>query len=56
MPIWNSRAADHERWWFSEELSALRREAFRVYEKPVDAHWHEPVADAAMPTAANGSA
>jgi len=54
MTIWNSRA-DHERWWFSEEISTLRREAFKYYHKPVDAHWHQPVADAAI-QAANGSA
>ena len=43
--VWESRA-DHERWWFSDELSALRQEALKYYHKPVDQHWHAQVADA----------
>ena len=51
--IWESRA-DHERWWFSDEISALRQEAIELYHKPVDQHWHAQVADAAI-QAANGA-
>ena len=50
--MWESRA-DHERWWFSDELSALRQEALAYYHKPVDQHWHAQVADAAV-QASNG--
>ena len=49
MTVWESRA-DHERWWFSDELSALRQEALSYYHKPVDQHWHARVAEAAIPT------
>jgi hypothetical protein len=50
--IWASRA-DQERWWFSDELSALRQEALKYYAKPVEQHWHAQVADAAV-QASNG--
>jgi heme-degrading monooxygenase HmoA len=45
--MWENRA-DQERWWFSDELSALREETFKLYIKPVDTHWHDKVADAAV--------
>ena len=45
--MWEDRS-DYERWWFSDELSALRQEAFPYYHKPVDSHWHARVADAAL--------
>lgn len=51
--MWESRA-DHERWWFSDELSALREEMLPLYHKPIDQHWHTPVADAIV-QASNGS-
>jgi heme-degrading monooxygenase HmoA len=51
--LWDDRA-DQERWWFSDELSALREEAFKLYLKPVDAHWHDQVADASA-QASNGA-
>ena len=50
--VWESRA-DHERWWFSDELSVLRQEALPYYAKPVEQHWHAQVADAAV-QASNG--
>jgi heme-degrading monooxygenase HmoA len=50
--VWESRA-DHERWWFSDELSVLRQEMLALYHKPVEQHWHAQVADAAI-QAANG--
>jgi heme-degrading monooxygenase HmoA len=51
---WESRS-DQQRWWFSDELSALRQEAFAYYHKPVEQHWHATVADAAV-QASNGHA
>jgi heme-degrading monooxygenase HmoA len=51
--VWESRA-DHERWWFSDELSTLRQEALALYHKPVEQHWHAQVADAAI-QATNGA-
>ena len=50
--MWESRA-DHERWWFSDELSSLRQAALSYYHKPLDTHWHALVADAAI-VASNG--
>jgi heme-degrading monooxygenase HmoA len=50
--MWESRA-DHEQWWFSDEISALRQDALTYFHKPVDAHWHAQVADAAI-QASNG--
>ena len=35
--FWTDRA-DHERWWFSDELSTLRREAHPLYIKTIDQH------------------
>jgi heme-degrading monooxygenase HmoA len=45
--VWESRA-DHEAWWFSDEISALRQAALSYFHKPVDQHWHTPVAEAAL--------
>ena len=50
--IWEDRG-DQERWWFSDELSAMRQEALSYYHKPVDSHWHTQIADAAV-QASNG--
>lgn len=52
--IWGSRD-DHEQWWFSDEISALRQDAFAYFHKPVEQHWHARVADAAV-QASNGRA
>jgi heme-degrading monooxygenase HmoA len=51
--VWDSRA-DQERWWASDELSALREQAMAYYHKPVVGVWHTNVADAAV-QASNGS-
>jgi hypothetical protein len=51
--LWDSRA-DHELWWFSDELTALRQEMFPLYHKPIDQHWHAQVADASV-QAGNGA-
>ena len=34
--VWENRA-DHEAWWFSDELISLRQQALNYYDKPVDA-------------------
>ena len=47
--VWESRS-DHELWWFSDEISALRQAALKYYHKPVDSHWHSRVAEAAVQT------
>ena len=47
--MWENRS-DHEQWWFSDEISALRQAALKYYHKPVDSHWHARVAEAAIPT------
>jgi heme-degrading monooxygenase HmoA len=51
--MWDDRA-DHERWWFSDELATLRREMLSLYHKPIDQHWHAQVANAVV-QASNGS-
>ena len=51
--VWENRS-DHERWWFSDEISAMRQAAFTYYHKPVDAHWHARVGEAKLST--NGQA
>ena len=38
---------DFERYWFSDEIAALREEAFQYYNKPVLPAWHAIVAEAA---------
>lgn len=38
---------DFERFWASDEISALRQEAFNYFNKPVVHVWHRLVADAA---------
>jgi heme-degrading monooxygenase HmoA len=45
--VWESRT-DHERWWSSDELTALRQEALAYYHKPVEQHWHAQVANAVV--------
>ena len=50
--LWADRS-DHERWWFSDELSTLRREALPIFHKPIEQHWHAQIADAAV-RASNG--
>ena len=51
--VWESRA-DQERWWASDELSALREQAMTYYHKPVVSNWHAQIANAAV-QASNGS-
>jgi hypothetical protein len=52
--VWEDRE-DHQRWWFSDELNALRQQALSYYHKPIDSHWHTQIADATV-QASNGSA
>lgn len=40
--IWDDRA-DFERYWFSDEIAALREEAINYYGKPVLPEWHAHV-------------
>lgn len=49
---WENRD-DQQRWWASDEISALRQEAMAFYHKPVEQHWHTQIADAAL-QASNG--
>ena len=49
MTLWENRA-DQEAWWFSDELISMRQEALNYYGKPIDAHWHARIADAAIAT------
>ena len=52
--VWENRD-DQQRWWFSDELSALRGEALPLFHKPVDQHWHTKIVDAGV-RASNGAA
>jgi hypothetical protein len=52
--VWERRA-DFERYWASDELSALREEALPYFHKPLLPYWHALTADAAV-QAANGKA
>ena len=47
LTMWEDRGAQ-ERWWASDELSALRQAALKYYIKPIDQHWHAHIADAAV--------
>ncbi len=47
--FWESRD-DQQRWWFSDELSALRQAGLKYFHKPVDQHWHARVAEASLAT------
>jgi len=37
--IWENRG-DFERYWYSDEISALREEAFNYFNKPILPVWH----------------
>jgi hypothetical protein len=41
--IWENRA-DFERYWYSDEVSALREEAVNYYNKPLLPIWHALIA------------
>jgi len=41
--IWESRA-DFERYWYADEVAAIREEAVNYYAKPVLPVWHDLVA------------
>jgi quinol monooxygenase YgiN len=51
--VWRDRA-DFDRYWASDEVSALRQEALAYFHKPVYPAWHSLTADAAV-QAANGA-
>jgi hypothetical protein len=48
------RKDDFERYWFSDEIAAIREQVFQYYNKPVLPSWHsvtaEASAEAAEPT------
>jgi quinol monooxygenase YgiN len=44
--IWDHRA-DFDRYWASDEISGMRQEAMRYYQKPVYPVWHTLTAEAA---------
>ena len=52
--VWESRA-DFERYWYSDELSALREEALAYFHKPVLPVWHTLTADAAARASAGAT-
>jgi hypothetical protein len=41
--VWTDHS-DFERYWFSDELAAIREEALSFYNKPVQPVWHSLVA------------
>jgi hypothetical protein len=41
--IWDDRA-DFERYWYSDEITEIREQAIKLYNKPVSPAWHTPVA------------
>jgi quinol monooxygenase YgiN len=41
--VWENRA-DFERYWYSDEIAALREEAVNYYNKPVLPVWHALIA------------
>jgi hypothetical protein len=43
--VWDSHA-DFDRYWASDEISALRREAMQYYQKPLYPIWHDLLVDA----------
>ncbi len=47
--IWDDRE-DFERYWASNEVSALRQEALSYYNKPVLMVWHSMTAETGEPT------
>jgi quinol monooxygenase YgiN len=43
--IWENKD-DFERYWFSDEIAALREQVFQYYNKPVIPSWHTVTAEA----------
>jgi hypothetical protein len=42
--VWEDRA-DFERYWYSDEITAIREKAMRLYNKPLLPAWHSVVAE-----------
>ena len=42
--VWEDRG-DFERYWFSDEVSAIRESAIAYFNKPLLPQWHSVVAD-----------
>ncbi len=45
--LWHSRD-DFQRYWTSEEVSSIRQDALKYFQKPVLPTWHTVVAGAAI--------
>jgi hypothetical protein len=45
MTVWDDHA-DFERYWYSDEIAALREEALNYYNKPLLPTWHTTTFDA----------
>jgi hypothetical protein len=41
--VWEDRT-DFERYWYSDEVSAIREQALNFYNKPLNPQWHSLVA------------
>ena len=41
--VWDDRA-DFERYWYSDEVSAIREQALNYYNKPILPGWHALIA------------
>jgi heme-degrading monooxygenase HmoA len=52
--VWESHA-DFERYWASDEISALRQEAMQYFHKPVYPVWHTLLVDTTPPTSSAGA-
>ena len=50
--IWEEKA-DFERYWYSDEISALRQNAMTYFHKPVLPSWHSLAAAAAVEPASS---
>jgi hypothetical protein len=42
--VWEDRG-DFERYWFSEDIAAIREQALNYYNKPLSPHWHSLTAE-----------
>jgi hypothetical protein len=51
--VWNEHA-DFERYWYSDEIAALREAALNYYNKPVASSWHTVTIDSSPIEAGTG--
>ena len=50
--VWDDHA-DFERYWYSDEITALREAALNYFNKPLSSSWHTLVVDASPVEAAD---